>query len=193
MWDFLVIIMSEHFLEINEKFYKDYDNWDKSKLSFSFNLGTPTDTFKRNFFCDSKNVTFDASKIIKIINKHHTITDEIIKQVPEIIKDPVIIILSLSSNSRIIFFSEVSDANGFPIIVILELLPTNSSSIKVVSTYSKDTNLQHFIDDSIILYISSDTTRVSHWEDSFGISLHNYTSGFNTEKLLEKNRTHIGC
>lgn len=188
------MIMSEHFLEINEKFYKDYDNWDKSKLSFSFNLGTPTDTFKRNFFCDSKNVTFDASKIIKIINKHHTITDEIIKQVPEIIKDPVIIILSLSSNSRIIFFSEVSDVNGFPIIVILELLPTNSSSIKVVSTYSKDTNLQHFIDDSFILYVNADAHRVSNWENLFGITLHNYNYGFNTEILLEiKNRTHIGC
>ena len=49
------MIMSEHFLEINEKFYKDYDNWDKAKSNFAFNLGKPTTAFNSNFnvsLCD---------------------------------------------------------------------------------------------------------------------------------------------
>ncbi|MCQ2487773.1 MAG: hypothetical protein MJ143_00650 [Clostridia bacterium] len=182
--------MSEHFLEINEKFYKDYDNWDKAKSNFAFNLGKPTTAFNSNFNPSTKKIIWDASKIIKIKKKHPSMSDDIIKQVPKIISCPTVILLSKSHNSRITLFSELTDNDNFPIIVILELLPSINNSIsvdtiKVVSAYGKNHSIQSFIDKSIVLYIDTDIQRIKHWETNFNVSLCDYPTGFNTKNLSE--------
>ena len=74
---------------IDKGFAKEYDNWDKKSDKISFSVGS-TSSVLRKLGVDNKKITWDSSKIIKIKNKHPEMTDSIIKQVPNILENPII-------------------------------------------------------------------------------------------------------
>lgn len=94
-------------------------------------------------------------------------TDNIIKQVPEILEHPIVIMRSKSKESRLTMFGEVYSDNK-PILTVLELMPTGRKGylfikFKIVSAYRKD-DAQYFINFSEILYIDNNKKRVNSWE-----------------------------
>ncbi len=158
---------------ISEQFYHEYDAWNKTDPRKVFTIGNTSDVLKKLGVNESE-IKWDASKIIKIKSKHREMTDDIIKQVPSILENPIIVFKSLQSDSRMTLFGEVY-ADGKPILAVLELNPTDRKGvsldeIKIASAYGKD-NAQSFINRSEVLYVDNNKKRVSEWEKRTGLQL----------------------
>lgn len=152
---------------IDKGFAKEYDNWDKKSDKISFSVGF-TSSVLRKLGVDNKKITWDSSKIIKIKNKHPEMTDSIIKQVPNILENPIIVMESNTVNGRLVLFGDVYDSKNNPVLVALELNPTDRGGkslnvIKVASAYGKEKNLQNFINKSKILYVEPNKKRTHMW------------------------------
>ena len=152
---------------IDKHFAEKYDKWDKKSRIISFSVGS-TSSVLRKLGVDNKKITWDSSKIIKIKNKHPEMTDSIIKQVPNILENPIIVMESNTVNGRLVLFGDVYDSKNNPVLVALELNPTdrggkNLNVIKVASAYGKEKNLQNFINKSKILYVEPNKKRTHMW------------------------------
>lgn len=154
-------------LSIDEHFTDKYDEWDKKGGRFSFRVGTTSEVLQR-LGVDDKNIWWDTSKILKIKNKHPEMTDDILKQVPNVLESPIIVMESYTVKGRLVLFGDVYDAKNNPVLVALELNPIGEGGksldiIKIASAYGKDSNLQHMIDKSNILYVEPNEKRTHTW------------------------------
>ena len=162
-------------LSIDEHFTDKYDEWDKKGGRFSFRVGTTSEVLQR-LGVDDKNIWWDTSKILKIKNKHPEMTDDILKQVPNVLKSPIIVMESYTVKGRLVLFGDVYDAKNNPVLVALELNPIGEGGksldiIKIASAYGKDSNLQHMIDKSNILYVEPNEKRTHTWLTGNGLQL----------------------
>mgnify|MGYP004640196337 FL=1 len=152
---------------IDKHFAEKYDKWDKKSRIISFSVGS-TSSVLRKLGVDNKKITWDSSKIIKIKEKHPEMTDSIIKQVPNILENPIIVMESNTVSGRLVLFGDVYDSKNNPVLVALELNPTEKGGkslnvIKVASAYGKEKNLQNFINKSKILYVEPNKKRTHMW------------------------------
>lgn len=159
--------------KLNPDFQSEYDAWDKKNPRITFQVGTTPDVLVSLGIPDTT-ISWDASKIIKIKAKHPEMTDNIIKQVPHILENPIIVMESKTSDSRITLFGEVFSHNK-PILAVLELNPEGRNGVKldelkIASAYGKD-NAQRFIDSSRLLYVDKNKKRTSEWESRTGLQL----------------------
>lgn len=153
---------------VDEDFAAKYDRWVENGGNYrqTLNVGRTSETLKSIGVPDKK-ITWDTAKIAKIKEKHN-VDDNIIKQVPYILEEPIVIMKSLQKSSRITLCGEVYDLNNKPVMAILELNPTNAKGdilldeIKLVSAYGKD-NLQNLINKSEILYVEPNKKRTNDW------------------------------
>ena len=151
---------------INPEFEKKYDQWDKKTSGFSFRVGT-TSKVLQQLGVDNRKIWWDASKIKKIKVDHPAMTDTVIKQVPNILENPILVMESKTKEGRLTLFGEVYDQKNEPVLAVLLLNPTdrggNSINIlKVASAYGKDTNAQGLIDNSKILYVEPNKKRTQN-------------------------------
>ena len=165
---------------IRESFYSDIDNWDgKSKRTFT--VGRTSEVLKSLGAKDSL-IQWHGGKIAAILSKHKNITRDIIKQVPQILENPIVVLASKQSDSRLVMFGSVKDADGKPVTAILELQPTNRGGIVkniniVVSSYGKD-NAKGFIESSGLVYIDPNKNRTESWLQSVRLQLPSDTTAF---------------
>ena len=153
---------------VDEDFAAKYDRWVENGGNYrqTLSVGRTSDTLKSIGVPDKK-ITWDTAKIAKIKEKHN-VDDNIIKQVPYILEEPIVVMKSLQKSSRITLCGEVYDLNNKPVMAILELNPTNAKGdilldeIKLVSAYGKD-NLQNLINKSEILYVEPNKKRTNDW------------------------------
>lgn len=160
---------------LNLDFEKEFDAWDRKNPRTSFVIGRTSDALK-SIGVQEQDILWDAPKILKVLRKHTAITDAVIKQVPQILENPIIMMQTQSQTfpSRITMFGEVSDSSGVPVLAVLELLPKGHASyldgIQIIaSVYGKDNALQSFVDTSNILYIDPDKTRTRNWLARTGV------------------------
>lgn len=147
-------------------FAEQYDAWDGKDARTVFDVTIATDVYKF-IGKDNKTIRFDASKIIKIKAKHAGMTDTVIKQIPEVLNNPVLIMKSKQSDTRIVTTGILQDEQNKPVVVVLELEPTGRSGIvvdeiKVASAYGKD-GMQNFINKSEILYTNPNKQIINRW------------------------------
>ena len=163
---------------IDEDFEASYDKWVKNgrRNDISLTVGRTSEALK-SIGVKNQTITWDTSKINKTLKKHKYLNDGILKQIPDILENPVIVMQSKQSDSRITMFGKVTDGDGLPIMAVLELLPTNSEGtvvldeIKIVSTHSRKTGnnpssnsqTQNLINSSEILYIDPNKNRTNNW------------------------------
>lgn len=156
-----------------EQYEKRVDAWDKKTEGFSFVMCNTTsaiaDIDMGNGKIGEKQIRIDASKIKKILNTHPNMTIDTIKALPYALTDPILVMQSRSVEGRIVVYGEVYDTNGVPVQIAMELNPRARSGktsyvdiIKVASAYSKS-NTQNFINNSKILYIDKNKSRLSDW------------------------------
>lgn len=117
-----------------------------------------------------------SRKISAILSKHSGMARDIIKQVPQILENPIAILKSKQSGSRILMFGELSDVNGSPVMAVLELQPTNRGgevlNLNVIaSAYGKDSNAARFIESSDLLYLDPHRNRTERWLQGLGLQL----------------------
>lgn len=154
---------------IDENFVNEYDRWDKQQTGIHFRTGTTSEALQ-SIGIDDKNIYFDSSKIIQIKNKHPEMTDDIIKAIPEILENPIMILQSKTRVNRVVVFGEVVDEIGNPVMTALELKPTFYGNeignfVKIASAYAKKKGkgLQEFINESDVLYLDENKNRTESW------------------------------
>ncbi len=159
---------------IDPNFGERIDAWD-GKTKETFRVGNTSEVLK-SIGVKDRTIIWHGGKINKILAKHKGMTRDVIKQVPEILENPVIVMPSKNSDSRIVMFGEVMDANGEPVTTILELQPTGKGGQimdmnVVASAYGKDGNPARFIQSSGVLYLDPNKTRTERWLHSIGLQL----------------------
>ena len=156
-----------------QTFEQQLNTWDGKEQGRVFTLGETSDVLHAIGVPDAKIVMY-GDKIINIKKKHPGMTDTVIKQIPQIIDDPVIVMKSRTVSNRITMFGEVMDANDVPVLAILDLNTAkdevvNADFMTLVSAYGKDNKAQSFINSSEILYINKN--KADAWQVSTGLQL----------------------
>lgn len=159
---------------IDPNFGERIDAWD-GKSGKTFQVGR-TSKALQSIGVRDKRIIWHSGKVAKILDKHHAMTRDVIKQVPDILENPVVVLESKQSSSRIAVFGEVTDSSGNPVTAILELQPTGMGGEimdmnVVVSAYGKDGNPARFIQSSGVLYLDPNKTRTERWLHSIGLQL----------------------
>lgn len=158
---------------ISPSFSSEFDLWVKNGANNqykTFDIGRTSNALKSIGLFD-KPITWDSAKIIQTISKHPEMNFDILKRVPEILENPIIIMKSKQKTRRLTIFGEIiSDEK--PILAVLELSPKNRKGFyldefKVVSSYGKD-NAQTFIESSEIIYKDPNEKRVSDRKQLLG-------------------------
>ncbi len=104
--------------EEEKLFSQEYDEWDKKDFRKTFTLTTTSKALKEIGIVE-KNITMDGVKILRILKEHPQMTDDVIKKIPSVILDPVLILQSKTSTSRVVMSGELYDADNNPVVVIL--------------------------------------------------------------------------
>ena len=166
---------------LNEKFSQQFDAWvnDKDeqgrlKTGGYFNVGTTSEALK-SIGVKDYNIYWDKSKIAKIMGKHSGMTAEVIKEVPQILEHPILVMQSQTAANRITIYGETVDADGTPVLVAMELRPQDKKGeildfAKIASAYGKET-IQNAINTSEILYVDPNKKRTDTWLDALRLQL----------------------
>ena len=109
---------------ISEKFYDQLNNWDGETIGFSFVVGETSQALQQAGI-PKKQIRWDASKISKLLEKHDGMTLETVKQIPELLENPVIVIDSKKGNDSKIVMGDLYDENGKVVTAVLLLTPTS--------------------------------------------------------------------
>lgn len=115
-----------------------------------------------------KQVRIDATKVKKIMKDHPEMTIDVIKQLPELLYDPILVFDSNTVKDRLVLLGEVY-AGGKPVMMALEINPSTRSGkstyidvIKVASAYTRS-NTQSLINHSNLRYVNENKNRVNDW------------------------------
>ncbi len=130
----------------------------------SFGLGTTGATLQGLGAVES-DIYMNGDKIKTILKDHPEITLREVERIPEILKDPVLILKSKTGrgdNSRLVLFGSVKAQNGQPMMAVLDLRATEDGFLlddmqKVNSAYTKK-NPASFIQSSEVLYADQKRT-----------------------------------
>ena len=153
---------------INPDFEMDIDRWAKSGMpqTEQFILGSTGDVLQGLGAIES-DIYFNGDKISKILNDHPEMTLDIIKKIPQIVDDPVLVLKSRNTrsvprNTRLVMFGSVKADNGQPVLCVLDLRPVENRLViddmqKVTSAYTKD-DPTSFVQNSEVLYADKKRT-----------------------------------
>ena len=152
---------------IDPNFSSAIDAWDQNKTGFRFRVGTVSEPLQ-SIGVDPKEIYWDSSKIKRILNEHPQMTIDVIKQVPNILEMPIIVMESNTVSGRLTLFGEVYDTTGSPVLAVLELSPKSKNGrdldiVMIASAYGKEGNLQNYIAKSNILYVDPNKNRTNRW------------------------------
>ena len=161
---------------IDEGFEDEIEKLDQRSNDYMITVGKTSEVLK-SIGVKDQTILWNAGKIKKILAKHSeanykagkdksVMTADIIKQVPQVLEEPVVVLHSNEQSganqgknygSRVYMFGEVTDALGQPVSVSLELLPTNTKGLEmdnivIASSYGKS-NVQSALNTDQLLYI----------------------------------------
>ena len=156
-----------------EEFRSDIDTWDRNGRpeGETFILGSTGDVLQGLGAIES-DVYVQGDKINTIFKDHPEMTTKEIKNLPEILENPVMVLASRNlnrgtqSNTRLTIFGMVKAQNGLPVMVAFDLHPVEnklylSDMQKVVSAYTKDnspTAAMKLMQNSDVLYADKEKT-----------------------------------
>ena len=100
------------------------DKWDRETTGFSFVVGETSEALQIAKV-PKKQIRMDSSKIKALLEKHGGMTAEIIKEIPELLENPIVVIDSKKDDNSRIVMGDLYDANGKMVTVVLLLTPTS--------------------------------------------------------------------
>ncbi len=170
---------------INPKFVSEYDAWvndNKSSSSRYFNIGTISEPLQSIGINPAK-IRWYKVKIIDIQKKHRGMTDDVIKQVPNILENPIIAMQSQTAVNRVVIIGEIIGKSDYseemqPVLAALELKPSGEISNYTVMTGAYPKEVQNLFDTSDILYIDPNEKRTNAWLQSHGLQLPSYVTQY---------------
>ena len=174
-------------------FGKQLDSWDGKTVGFSFVVCDTSGVLENVQLQDGttigkKQVRFDATKIKNILQKHSGMSIDILKQVPELLKNPVVVTASNTKAGRIVVLGELYDDNGKMVVTALELNPTSHSGkttytdVVKIATSQGRSHIQSLLNN--ILYVDTNKNRVNQWLNVNRLQLPLRSSTVNSENSL---------
>lgn len=180
-------ILKEYILkssqDINPNFEKDVDGWfnnttHEQRLNDGgrFNVGNNFSVMEE-IGLKKLPVLWGKSKMQKILDKHPEINICIIKKIPQVLKEPILIMDSVTRNDSLVFLGEIYSEEGIPIMLSLLVDPKTKAGIVqdfniITSVYAKNNkDYQMLINRSTIRYIHKDKKRTNSWLQALGLQL----------------------
>ena len=169
---------------IDAGFEQAIDTLDDKTSDYMVRVGTTSEALK-SIGVKDQTILWNAGKIRKILAKHSDgMTKDIIKQVPQVLEHPVVILHSSEEigkqqgknyGGRVYMFGEVRDTTGKLVSVSLELLPTRKNgllmdNIVITSAYGKG-NVQNALNSDQLLYVDPNKKRTAAWLGSTRLQL----------------------
>lgn len=155
---------SRQYNEDAAKFEKAVEQWSRDGMEsgVQFQLGSTGEVLQGLGAIES-DIYMNGDKIRMILNDHPEITLNEIKQIPQILNDPALILKSRNigrgkmQNTRMVLFGSVKGQNGLPVLTVFDLRPSENHFIlndmqKVTSAYTKTNDGPSFFESSFVLY-----------------------------------------
>ncbi len=157
-----------------DRWYSDRDEKNKLKTGGYFLVGTTSDALKTIGVRDYS-IYWDKSKLAKIMDDHPEMSTDVIKEVPDIMENPIVVMQSKTVMNRITLYGQVMAKGNIPVMVAMELRPQNKRGeimdfAKVASAYGRDT-VQADLNSSDVLYIDPNKKRTDAWLEALGLQL----------------------
>ena len=155
-------------------FYTRFDAWDGKTREIRFSVGTTSEAL-RSIGVKDRQITWSSDSMIHSM-KHEGMTKEILRQVPDILERPIMIMQSRTVSDRITVFGEAKDKNGAPVLAVVEINPKDKNGdiidLNIINnSYGKDHGLQKFLENSTFLYLDPNKKRTSAWLQGLRLQL----------------------
>ena len=180
---------------VNDTFEAEYDAWAKEKkLNQIVNVGTTSNVLV-NLGAKEQRVIMRSEDILHAL-RHEGMSDAIMKQIPEMMENPIIVMKSSQLGnknnhqaSRVVMYGSVNDENGVPVIAVLELRERQKGGqildIQLVkNAYGKDNRLDVQILNSEILYLDPNKKRTNEWLHSLRLQLPSDTTNYGSVGII---------
>lgn len=164
---------------IRPEFAEEVQNWYDSSSENSrstaggyFKIGRTSDVLKRLGARDDS-IYWRKYKIGTILEEHPAIDINVIKQVPEILESPTLVMKSRTVADSIVIFGNVNATNGEKVMAALELTPIPAGGAEaefslISSAYNRsETSIKNLIENSEILFVNK--KEVKAWSKSLGV------------------------
>lgn len=173
---------------IDPDFDREIVAWDEGGRNDSriFRLGSTSEALQ-SIGVQERDIVMASGKINRILREHPNMTMDMVRQIPAMLEDPALVLESqgrsmrrtTEQNSRIVVVGTVTDANGAPVLCVLDLQPQSAQDRrlglqdfnKVSSAYPKDVNPKGFLRSSNVLYANPDINKTQAALNSFGFKL----------------------
>lgn len=159
---------------LKRDFYTRFDAWDGKTREIRFSVGTTSEAL-RSIGIKDRQITWSSDSMIHSM-KHEGMTKEILRQVPDILERPIMIMQSRTVSDRITVFGEAKDKNGAPVLAVVEINPKDKNGdiidLNIINnSYGKDHGLQKFLENSTFLYLDPNKKRTSAWLQGLRLQL----------------------
>ena len=159
---------------LKRDFYTRFDAWDGKTREIRFSVGTTSEVL-RSIGVKDRQITWSSDSMIHSM-KHEGMTKEILRQVPDILERPIMIMQSRTVSDRITVFGEAKDKNGAPVLAVVEINPKDKNGdiidLNIINnSYGKDHGLQKFLENSTFLYLDPNKKRTSAWLQGLRLQL----------------------
>ncbi len=176
-------------LSVSESFEAEYDAWAKDKKQEkTIRVGTTSQVLVALGAKDQTVIMHSAD--INHALRHDGMTDEIMKQIPQMMENPIIVMKSSQLGdknqheaSRVVMYGNVVDNNGAPVIAVLELRERLKGGQildmqLIKNAYGKDSRLDVQVKKSEILYLDANKKRTNSWLQGLGLQLPSDTTDY---------------
>lgn len=161
------------FANQREDFADAIDSWDGEQKGLEFVVGHVGEPLKGLGVQDAE-IVVASDKLAQIKKKHPAMSDDVIRQLPDVVEKPVVVMRSRTVPNRLTMFGNVKDEAGDPVLAVISLDPqqnvvAGANFIRLNSAYGKDKYPQEFINKSEVLYV--DKNRAADWAVSTRLQL----------------------
>lgn len=160
------------FAEEVQHWYDSSSENSRSTAGGYFKIGRTSDVLKRLGARDDS-IYWRKYKIGTILEEHPAIDINVIKQVPEILESPTLVMKSRTVADSIVIFGNVNATNGEKVMAALELTPIPAGGAEaefslISSAYNRsETSIKNLIENSEILFVNK--KEVKAWSKSLGV------------------------
>ena len=160
-----------------QTFVERLESWDRKTIGFSFVMGETSEALQKAGI-PKKEIRWDASKISTLLKKHNGMSIDIVKQVPKLLENPIVVIDSKKGENSKIVMGDLYDIHGNIVTAVLLLTPTSKKGtvlnlIKISSAEGRGHIKSLFTKDdgSAVPVRYIDKKRIQSWLDVNGLQL----------------------
>ena len=159
--------------KLEDKYYaRQIDQWDGKDHGGSFRIGRVSKPLLDVGIPDV-DIWFDQSKAAKQLENKAEITKSVLKKIPELLANPIVI--SESYDHTVVVLGKLHDETGKPIVVALRINSINRRNHvtlvnKVRSVGRRWTDLGKILDESNIVYLGKNKKDTQAWFNALGRS-----------------------